>query len=606
VSAYLLSVKAGERVLAQGTAWLLGPDLAVTAFHVVGKLPARAWLHEIPGSGAGVTYTLRDGERELALDPAICDLGADVAMLRCRELPAAPRVLALLDAAPPKGAGFDAEGYPAFRRGAPFTVSGRITEVRGEVSSTALQLLFDQGTNATWAGLSGSAVRVGDRVAGVVTQETTNVATGWAASFEAVRRLSRFLGAGDLGGAVRELLQKLYAEPEHLLDLRAELGWPADAGAGGDQGSIAAALSDRAVLDGADGLVRLLDAVGHDHPASGEVGPLRGRVLAVVRRPEVARARSRAERVREIVQVLREPSAAGVAVLAPQGFQARAVVDEVLRQLNRPGETLLPVRFVPERRTAGDERLYTMLLRDLRWAVPEPWRGVLDARGDASAMDRFEYGVDDLLIGPAREARRTLLFVIEGLDRVPADQLEQWGYLLARLSPRGLKLLVWGGEKLHALMKPAAGEHFSAFHVLREARLGALSADEVRDLVAARGGAEAAAAVLYRETGGHPALVEELLREHPEDVLAGKREAIEQRIVDGAHVGALRRTVEGDTALQGVLRALAAVEGEALPRGGRTRKAEVRLSWLGVIKDADAKSWAWVAPAMRVFAGEWG
>ncbi len=97
----------------------------------------------------------------------------------------------------------------------------------------------------------------------------------------------------------------------------------------------------------------------------------------------------------------------------------------------------------------------------------------------------------------------------------------------------------------------------------------------------------------------------ELLREHPEDALAGDREAIERRILDGAHLGLLRRIVEGDTAQHGVLRTWAAVEGDALPRGVRTAKAEARLAWLGVIKDGGAKSWGWVAPAMRAFAGEW-
>ncbi|MFO0761691.1 MAG: effector-associated domain EAD1-containing protein [Byssovorax sp.] len=605
-SAYLLTAQAAGRELARGTAWLLRPDVAVTAFHVVGKRTARAWLHEIPGSGAGVTYTLHDGERAIELTPAVCDLRADLAMLRCRGPLAAPRVLPLAAAPAEGGASFSAEGHPTSSdRGSP-VISGQILAVRGDVSGTALQILVDGEARASWAGLAGSALRIGNRAAGVITQVKEGETTGWAAPFEAVWRLERMLDEAGLTEAFRALLLDLYREKDHLSDLRAELGWPADATASADREAIARALAERAALDGADGLVRLLDAVGHDHPASRDVDPLRGRVLSVIHRREVAGARTRADRVREILHVLADPNATGVAVLEPLGFQARALVDEALRQLDRPGQALLPVRLVLERPTAGDERLYTTLLRDLRWAIPEAWRPVLDARVDASAMDRFEYGVDDLLSGPAREAKRKLLFVIEGLDRVPVDQLRQWGYLLARLSPRGLKLLVRGGEKLHTLMKPdESGKNFSAFHVLLPVRLGALSVEEVRALVVAAGGAEAAVSVLHRETGGHPTLVEELLREHPEDALAGGWEAIQQRIVNGAHVGALRRIVEGEPALQGVLRALAAVEGEALPRGGKTRKAEVRLSWLGVLKDAGAKSWGWVAPAMRVFAGEW-
>ncbi|MFS8071739.1 MAG: hypothetical protein ACMG6S_35665, partial [Byssovorax sp.] len=203
--------------------------------------------------------------------------------------------------------------------------------------------------------------------------------------------------------------------------------------------------------------------------------------------PAVARLRevpSRAQLVRDILNALKPARSVGVAVVGPRGFGAREVVEEVLARLDQPEEKLLPVRFIPELRTMGEERLYGTLLRDLRRALPETWRQVVDARKENSAMDRFEYAVEDLLDGPVKESGRELLFVIESLVRVSAEQLEQWGFLLARLSGRGLKLLAWGGQTLHELRtQPPANGRFSAFHLLREVRLGALSRDDVERLV---------------------------------------------------------------------------------------------------------------------------
>ncbi|WP_437984200.1 TIR domain-containing protein [Sorangium sp. So ce117] len=311
----------------------------------------------------------------------------------------------------------------------------------------------------------------------------------------------------------------------------------------------------------------------------------------------------RADKVREIMQSLSKPECVGVALLAPLGFEAHQVAGEVLHRLQRPGEALLPVRLVPEVRATDEERFYGRLLRDLRWALPAPWRALVDARAEGSAKDRFEYAVDDLLGGPVAEAGRKLLLVVDGLAHVPAPQLEQWGYLMARLSNRGLKLLVWGGRELHELRtRPPSGGLYSAFHVLTPVSLGALSAGEVRDLVLERGGEEAAAEVLCDETGGHPALVRELVDGHADDVRAGDREALLARILASDHMDRLRRTVGGDAEAQEVLRALAGVAERPLPR---RRRGEERLAWLGVLKDAGATRWDWVAPAMQRFAAEW-
>ncbi len=287
-------------------------------------------------------------------------------------------------------------GVSGVSGGAAITVLGEIAEVRGEVSNTAVQLLFAQGTDGDVGGAvgeRGAGRRSGGR-GGHQRDDQDGDGVGCvvrcgAAAGEVPR------GAGSSVGAVGELLVKLYKEAEHLLDLREELGWPADAGAGGEVGAVAAALVERAMLDGADGLVRLLDAVGHDYPTRRRRGAVAG---ASVRRGAPARGdRSpHACRAREgsLATAGGSRTSPGVAVLEPLGFQARAVVEDVLRTLQRPGEALLPVRLVPERRTAGDERLYaTLFTRPALGGARAVARGAgcaegCDARWIASSTER--------------------------------------------------------------------------------------------------------------------------------------------------------------------------------------------------------------------------
>jgi serine/threonine protein kinase len=310
----------------------------------------------------------------------------------------------------------------------------------------------------------------------------------------------------------------------------------------------------------------------------------------------------RPELVREVLQSLARQDCPGVALLAPLGFDAQRVVADVLDRLNRPHEPLLPVRLVPERQGTSEERFYERQLRDLRWGLPASWRAIVDGRAEASAMDRFELAIEDLLGGPALDERRTLVLVVDGLAQVSTPQLERWGYLMARLSSRGLKILVWGGQELHELRtRPASGGRFSAFHVLRGIPVGPLSAGEVRALLGDRCGG-AALTVLHEETGGHPALVRELVERYPEEARTGDRVSIAVRLLASDHLARLRRTVAAEAEAQEVLRALAGALERPLPRG--RRPAEDRLRWLGVLREAGATGWDWTAPVMQRFAAE--
>jgi hypothetical protein len=235
------------------------------------------------------------------------------------------------------------------------------------------------------------------------------------------------------------------------------------------------------------------------------------------------------------------------------------------------------------------------------------WRKLVDDRREASAKERFEYAVEDLLDGPVQAAGRKLLFVVEGLAHVPEAQLVEWGMLLQRLSDRGLKLLVWGSQELHDLRtRPPSGGLYSAFHVLREVRLGPLSVEAIGRAIGGPAGEAAArgvAAIVHEVTGGHPALVAEMIRRYPEEVAAGDRDRIAGRILEGEHMTRLRRAVEGDAELKELLRGFAGAGQRPMARG--RRRGEERLMWLGVLRDAGPGRWDWAAPVMQGFAGEW-
>ena len=551
MSAFRIAVRTAAGDLRHGTGWLLAADLAVTAFHVVGESAARAWIHEGPDADAkyvGIVPSSGSGASpagELVLEPAVFDVAADVALLRVKsgDTSGIP-VLQLVERTPAKGAAWESPAYPEFHGGAPFTLSGSITELRGDDARGAIQLLIAQGAQVAWNGVSGAVVCVEGRAAGVVTDVTDGTATAWAASAQVVRRLVERLASSAASG-------------------------PGSAGSAGGSGG-----------SGGSGIW---------------AGLWRGRSS-------------------EVLQGLRDPDSRGVALLEPLGFRARQVIDEAMATLRRTeGESLLPLVLVPDRGGDGEEHLYESLREGMRAELeralgrplPGPWRVPFDdnaARG--TARDRFEQTFMALLRGPARQSSRVLVLLVDGLARVPQEQMRRWGELMHRLAYEQWRLVVWGGQGLHELLTKTEGDS-SAFHNLRVVNVKALKPQEVQQLALDRLKTSQPAPVLTAATAGHPALVHELLDQFPDDVRAADAEALQQRVPETIHVDRIRRELERDTEALKELRVLSGMTGDKLARAPGNR-AQDRLKWLGVIADGGPGKWVWTAPVMRTLADEIG
>ena len=611
---------AAAQLLSQGTAWLVAPDVLATAFHVVGKLERRRFFHEgLPDVQYRVVVSEDErGEHEQPVQPLCCDYYADVALLRVTQtIPGSPLPLrgSLTNAT---GGTWTARGYPRFMKGRPFTLSGRITDLRGDTSNSALQLLVDQDTRATgggdapWEGMSGSAI-VDDhgQVVGVLTQVTEGVATAWGAAMPAVQRLQDLRTADDLLARCQVLLARLYARPEPLLQQWQDLGWPAAAMPPGQSvDAVAKQLVGRAMLEGATGLLALLREVQRDFPSQREAVELCAAVETRMKLPARRSSPTRREIIDETLSELISSKNYGVALLSPLGFESRQLAHETLRRLDRSDKALLPVRLVPERSTTTDEHLYSALLRDLRSGLeeqlgsplPAHWREPLEQRSEAEARQRFSAAIEDLLRpnGPAARDQRKLVLAIEGLARVQSEQLRAWSLLLARFAQKGLRLLVWGGKELSDL-RSLASEGSSAFHVLRGIELGPLSEADVLDLVTPYSVSREAALVLHRESGGHPALIEQLISTSIDDVRAGDADTLRELMLTSDHLFTLRTIVEREEPLRERLRERAKISGPGL----RPKPSlDARLYWLGILRKVKAR-FEWLAPVMQLFAEEW-
>jgi len=201
--------------------------------------------------------------------------------------------------------------------------------------------------------------------------------------------------------------------------------------------------------------------------------------------------------------------------------------------------------------------------------------------------------------GPAAEHGRTLVLVVERLSRIEAGKLVRWAWLINRLSAElPLKVLARGRRSLHDLCTGCTDlADTSPFESLKQHEVGPWTREEVTALVTERGGDSASAEVVYRVSGGHPALVGELLERAGSEIRRGDEDGLRARALSSDHLRRLRREVERD-----------AVAGKELERmaggdlGRRNGPGEDRLRWLGIIAEDDGATWRWTAPGLKVWA----
>jgi len=271
VSAYRLVVHSGDTPVRQGTAWLLGTRLVVTAFHVVGESISGTWLHDdapdvsyrlelrfdlelmssvsdasgirnegrnrivVAAVGGALHFRIFGADGKVHVDtdetrlsrqarriddlreklkgwwpphslartekdqviaavtsivdstpPAALltavdrDTVADIALLRSDEALDTSDVLVLSANDAVARAGWRAAGFPKII-GRDFVLEGTITNVRRAGASDDLQLHVIQRTDVSWEGASGSAILVGGKVVGVLTEEVPRADSLWGA-----------------------------------------------------------------------------------------------------------------------------------------------------------------------------------------------------------------------------------------------------------------------------------------------------------------------------------------------------------------------------------------------------------------------------------------
>ncbi len=607
---YLLRVlRDGHEVSrGRGTAWLVSPRLAVTAFHVVAGDKWTAWHSDLT---AGVEYQLAgpDGTWTPA-EPATAEPAADLALLRTATEIDGAEPLAMTDEPIVPGMVWRMVGFIGRER---FALTGKVTAVLPESPNRGLKLHADQGTEFSWAGLSGAPVMIGGRVAATVTKDLRKAATLLAAPLTPLTHLLRLAAAPELADQCRELLADVYPAVDDLRDLTEELGWLLPSAVWTAPAAAADRISRRAWHAGAEAVLELLGEVEADVTSSPRPGELIRRVRELRRPPGSAPVTRllRTQVVSEIIQNLGSDLLPGVALVEPLGFGARAVVNQVLDALREPQRKVMVVRLVPDRRTDNEARLYGALVRDLRRGLerelnkkklPPEWSEPFPDPERTPDEETFERTVEMLVAGPVERHGRTLVLVVEQLSRVGAESLRSWAWLISRLSEElPLKVLVWGGRELHDLCTGSMElDYTSPFERLRRRKLEPLTRDEVRELAAARCGEAGQADVLYRVTGGHPALVGELLETATAELRRGDEAGLRARALHSAHLRRLRAGVERDPAAQDALAKMADGDFEWHDHPG-----EEILHWLGIVVEDGPSAWKWTAPVIKDWVAQW-
>lgn len=613
MESYRLRVTRSGKEEGFGTAWIAGPREVVTAFHVVGSIDAKAWLVD---EADGFEYHLERGKDELVpLTPAIADPQSDLAILLA-QADLDERPLALADAPAREGAAWSSEGYPT-AIGDSFTLHGKVSSVKPARLEKALQLQVDHGTDISWGGFSGAPVRIDDRVVGVVNRQRARISTVWASSLEALRELLRLsVHHDDFVAGCQDLLVDLYDSLDDLRQLAKTLGWQQQRWQPEvSRREAARQLSQRGFREGATAFLELLRELQLDevHVQDLDVGAFEKRFQRLVEPEEEPFVRPSRDRiVAEIIQLLNTDDCPGVALFQPLGFGGHRILDRVLEVLQEQDRGRLPVRLVP-RRSLDEVRLYGTLLRGLRRGLerqtvrplPDRWEAAFPTADRSPSEEDFELTLERLLGGPLEAEGRTLVLAMTELGRVERKHLQSWEHIFKRLiraEGRPLQFLLLGGRELHDIYFQGALDQDvdSPWEDLERIELGPLLRREVEGLVKEQDGDPGWVDPLLEVTGGHPALVEELLERGQRELTSGDLDGLRAWVLASWLLQRLKKLVDQEPGLATVLQRFA--NGNLERREGNR---EERLFWLGLIKREGPLRWQWVTSVFADWVKSW-
>ena len=325
--------------------------------------------------------------------------------------------------------------------------------------------------------------------------------------------------------------------------------------------------------------------------------------------------------VRQVLQYLQHRHQMGVALTAPFGFEAQRVVDDVVFHLQQPGRTLVAVRLAPDLSSSSEEALYDRLLRDLQFGLEctqglsgfdDEWRQSIVARtqekraqqGTQEPGDAFAMAIEVAVKRLASEYRRTLLLVLDHLEHMSEHQRRRWGFMMNRFHEK-LRLLVWGGRALYRLI--VEPDESSAFNRLERIDVPLMDVEDVENTLAEfmdDDNAQQLAATIHGFTGGHPALVRDLMTLPPAHLARMKSAKLTNRLLGLTHIARLRQRLARHPEAASLLGESRAREQTTWPRCWYDDREE-RLKWMGLWTVTDDGDWCWVAPVFERLAEEY-
>lgn len=536
-------------MVSSGTAWLVREKLVVTCFHVVGNHLEQKWWHE---AAKQVTYKLDLGDGKfISLNPRGADPVNDLAMLDASEIiPIHPLKIESIPCAGELR--IMSEGFPKHERGNRFNLTGHYVGLGQKKNE--LQFFIHQPTRpdeeeelrtsaasaGSRKGISGAPIFTHeDSVVGVLTKYDASMQTAWATAANCVQAL-----------------------------------------------------------------LKTFDSSAGEQDA--DPSPRKTQVRQVIG---------------ELIRISRGQTTNyyyNVALCEQLGFQGGDLVNQIVDNL-KTIEHVIPVRLRGYYRSQAREgvaaRLYEQLAQELESelkvffnnSLPPDWQHPFtSSKQECDAKTRFIRLLNELLAGPIRQSKYRILCIIDQLPDLPMQDLFDWFVILHHFGMY-LSVLTRGGEKLKQLYAYTPGREVSPLTSFTKFPVPRYSVQDIIELLDVRFPGQARdlknLQEINEETGGHPALVHELINDRSIALQSAKRDSIATLILNGAHLKLLRRELENNRDVAARLRTVASME--RIPFANdppAIYEIDQSIFWLGIWKQGPVDSWSWSAPVMQRLA----